>query len=195
MTHTEAFEIAAAALVAWEQSNGSGLQLSTARLQGTRANAICNAIAEALLELDYQALQRFLHLFVDKATGINLDELANDHYDEQRSGATAAVVELAFTRSVTVAELILPAGLICRTTGTTTGQAPVQFALDQSLVMGIGVTTVSGTATSVVTGPTQTAEAGAVTVVENSPQSDLTVTNADRGAERQNPPGVHRGGW
>lgn len=181
MTHTEAFEIAAAALVSWEQANGSTLQLSTVRLQGTRANAICNAIAEAMLELDYQALQRFQHLFVDTATGINLDELANDHYDEQRNGATAAVVELTFTRTNTAAELILPAGLICRTVGAN-GIAPVKFSLDLTQTMPIGTTTVTASATSVVLGDTQRAEAGAVSVIESSPQADLTVTNAERAA-------------
>lgn len=179
MTPTEAFEIAGAALVAWEQTNGSSLQLSTVRLGGTRANALCRAIAEAMLELDYQGLQRFLNHFLDKASGINLDELAHDHFDEQRDGATAAVVELTFTRTVTTSQLTLPAGMICRTPGSD-GQEPVKFALDQAQVIAAGSTTVTATATSTVLGPTQQAEAGSVTVIESSPQSDLTVTNADR---------------
>lgn len=181
MTHTEAFEIAAAALVAWEQMNGGALQLTTVRLGGTRSNAICNAIAEALLELDFQAVQRFVHLLVDKASGINLDELSNDHYDETRNGSTASVVELTFARTTTVAELVLPAGMISRTTGQA-DQDPAKFALDQAQTLAIGVSTILATATSVAAGVSQNAEAGQITVIESKPQSDLTVTNADRAA-------------
>lgn len=185
MTPTEAFEIAAAALVDWEQANGSPLQLSTVRLGG-RAHAICRAIAEAMLELDYQDLARFLAHFVDHASGINLDELAHDHFDEQRDGATAAVVELEFERITTSQERVLPAGMICRTPGSN-GLAPVKFALDATQIMGVGTSTLTATATSIVVGPTQQADVGAVSVIENSPQTDLTVTNPARAAGG-NPP-------
>ncbi|MFH1568538.1 MAG: baseplate J/gp47 family protein [Gemmatimonadota bacterium] len=175
MQHREAFEIAKAELVAW---SGGKISATVCDNPGTKAYWICNAVAGAMLELDYQQAEREMALYLDTAEGEDLSELANDRYGVQRHGATAAVVTLAMTRVSTVADLTVHAGTVVRT------DDGIKFATDFAFVMAIGDAGPTDVeATGVQTGADQNVDAASLTAFEGSrPQSDMTVTNAEAAA-------------
>lgn len=171
-THEELFEVALAELLAVNPL----LSDTVARTQGSSTNAALHAIASPGEEVAWQALERFRQQFLDTASGPGLRRLVADRYAITVKGATAAVVELLISRTVTTADLTVPAGK-----EVTDPDRSVKFRLDADVELPIGVSSATGIATSTSAGSDQTVAAAALTQwIGGAPQSDATVTNSER---------------
>lgn len=174
MIHQEAFEIFAAELNA---SSGGKIAPATTRTQGTSSYWVGQAVASCMTELSHQFEESYAGHFVDLAQGDALQELGHDHFNLQIQGATASVVECTFGRTTTTGDATFSAGSIVRTA------SGVRFTLDDDVEMAAGVSSASGTMTSVLAGADQRVEAGELTIfVTTPPAADWTVTNADDAA-------------
>lgn len=126
--------------------------------------------------VDYFAAQ-----FVDTATGDDLDALALDRFGLVRNPASAAVVTLTFTRSVSGSVSTVPAGTEVR---GSVGGVTVTYSTDADTDWAAASTTVSVLATCTVTGATGNVATGVLTTVVDAIPDEpaATVTNAERGA-------------
>jgi uncharacterized phage protein gp47/JayE len=148
--------------------------------EGSALDAITGAGAVQADEVIRVALDRFAALFVDTATGQELDDLAADRWDGlARQAASAAVGQVTIGRGAEVGAFTVDAGL--EVSATVSGET-VAFGTDEAAVFGAGDATVTVSATCSETGRAGNVAAGTVTQVVNPPVASptVTVTNAAR---------------
>jgi uncharacterized phage protein gp47/JayE len=173
-THDELYEIALAEAL----FQSAAVSEQVARAQGSTLWWELNSMAAPGAEVAYQVAERFRNSFLDTATGPGLDRLVADRYNESRQPATAAVVELTFTRITDVGDLTIPAG----TTIQTEDQS-LRFRTERELQIPDGSTVGSVRSTSTALGSDQAAAAD--TLIEFSGgvlEDGLAVTNVERSA-------------
>ncbi len=173
-THDELFEIALTEAI----FQSAALSEEVARAPGSTLWWQLNSIAAPGAEIAYEVAERFRASFLDTATGPALDRLVADRYNTTRQPATAAIVEVEFTRATSVGDLLIPAG-----TNVQTEDQTVRFATDRDLEIPSGSTVGTVRATSTALGSDQRVEAD--TLIEFSagaPEADLALTNPERSA-------------
>jgi uncharacterized phage protein gp47/JayE len=172
----ELFEVGLAEVI--DRDTADEIDEATLRLPGTSYELSLRAGAAMGAEVYFQAVDRFTGTFMDTSRQEALSRWIADRYALQRFGATAGVVTLTFTRTITVGALIIPAGTI-----VTDPDGTVQFLTDTELGLAIGVSTLSVEATSSGSGRTQRAAANVLTTFAGAlPAADLTVTNLQKAA-------------
>jgi uncharacterized phage protein gp47/JayE len=170
-THEELFEIALTEAL----FQGTGVSEQVARAQGSTLWWELNSIAAPGAEIAFEVAERFRNSFLDTATGPALDRLVTDRYNTSRQGATAAIVELEFTRATSVGDLTIPAGTTVQTEDQTT-----RFATDRDLEIPDGSTIGTVRATSTALGADQrVAEDTLIEFSGGAPEADLVVTNPE----------------
>lgn len=138
----------------------------------TGANAV---LADLVLR---QALSYFQALFVDTATGTDLDALALDRFGLERKAASAAYGYVTFTRDGTTDAEEIPAGTTLR---ATVAGVSVTFTTDSSIEIADGSSTASVRATCSTTGTSgNVAENTVTTIVDTLDDETITATNAER---------------
>lgn len=173
-THAELFEIALGEALATNPAVAEEM----ARAQGSTLWWELNSMAAPGSEVGFQAAERFRALYLDTATGVALDRLVADRYFTARQGATAAFVELTFTRATSVGDLTIPAG-----TGVQATDQTLRFETERELEIPDGFSVGTVRATSTALGSDQAAEpATLVSFVGGVIETDLAVTNASRSA-------------
>ncbi len=129
-------------------------------------------------EVAYQLAERFRSTFVDTATGPALDRLGADHFFVLRQRATAARVELEFTRASGAGALNILAG-----TGVSSLDGTVVYETDVDLEIPDTETVGSVLATSTALGADQKADEDTLTrFVGGTIEAGLVVTNNERSA-------------
>ncbi len=173
-THAELFEIALGEALAINPAVSEEM----ARASGSTLWWELNSAAAPGAEVAFQAAERWRALFLDTATGQALDRLVADRYNETRQAATAAIVELEFTRAGSVGDLTIPAG--------TTSQTPdqtVRFETDRDLEIPDGSSVGTVRATSSGLGSDQAVGEDALTELSGGAIEDgLTLTNPEKSA-------------
>jgi Baseplate J-like protein len=137
------------------------------------------AMADAAIRYSAQA---FKATFIDGAEGDELTQLVDDHLNLQRNPATAASVDLTFTRTGTAAGTML-SGFAIATVVDSSGNT-VQFTTDTAITWGTGdLGPHIITATASVVGSAGDVAAGTVTRLVDAPfDTTIAVTNADDAA-------------
>lgn len=172
----ELFEVGIAEVI--DRDVNEELDEAMLREDGTSYNLVLRGGAAMGAEIYFQAVDRFAGTFMDLARFEALSRWVADRYAIQRFGATAAVVTLTFTRSVTTSARTIAAGTVI-----TDPNGTVQFVTDIDLELAAGIASGSVEATSTASGRDQQAAAGALTVFVGAlPQADMTVTNAQAAA-------------
>lgn len=173
-SHAELYEIALTEAL----FHSAAVSEEVARARGSTLWWELNSMAAPGAEVAFEVAERFRASFLDTATGPALDRLVNDRYNTVRQAATAAIVELEFTRATSVGDLTIPAGTTVQTEDQT-----VRFATDRDLEIPDGSSIGTVRATSSALGADQRVEDS--TLIELSggaPEADLAVTNPERSA-------------
>jgi len=177
-THEELFEIALTE--ALFQSTAVSEQV--ARAQGSTLYWELNSMAAPGAEVGFEVAERFRNSFLDTATGPALDRLVSDRYNTQRQPATAAIVEVEFTRATSVGDLTIPAGTTVQTEDQT-----IRFTTDRDLEIPDGSAVGTVRATSAGLGADQRVEADTLIELSGGAIEDgLTLTNPERSAGGNN---------
>lgn len=165
----EWFERAKASMLAYNDA----LRAETIDLEGTILHTECRAIEIVGQELEWMVAELDAAAYLDAATGEALSRWGADRYGVLRSGATASVVELTFSRATGPGAVTVTAGSVVKTADGT------RFVLDAAVTLGAGVLTGTGTATSALAGVDQNVDAATITLWETAaPEAGLSVTNA-----------------
>lgn len=173
-THEELFEVGLGEALATDPS----VSETVARTPGSTLWWELNSGAAMGSEVAYQLYERLRNLFLDTATGPGLDRLGADRYFVARQDATAARVDLEFTRATSVGPLTIAAG-----TEVSSEDGTVTFSTDEDLEIPDGETVGSIRATSKALGSDQRADADTLTrIVGGTIEAGLTVTNLERSA-------------
>lgn len=163
----------------------SEMQSRDSRLTGFYSGSALDAITGmgAMLadEVIRVGVDYFAAQFVDTAVGDDLDALALDRFGLIRNAASASVVTLTFTRSVSGAVSTVPAGTEVR---GSVGGVTVTYTTDEDTDWAAASLTVSVLATCTATGTTGNVATGVLTTIVDAIPDEpaATVTNAERGA-------------
>lgn len=173
-THEELFEVGLGEALAANPA----VSEEVARAPGSTLWWELNAGAAMGAEVGYQLLERFRQSFVETSTGPGLDRVGADRYSTYRQGATAARVELEFTRATSVGLLTIPVGTEVRDANQS-----VVFATDVELPIPDGETVGTVIASSTALGVNQRAEPDTLVQFVGGPaEAGLVVTNPERSA-------------
>lgn len=147
------------------------LSLDAIRAEGSNVNALLAAMATMGEELSYAILRTGMARLLSTATGAELDRLAWDLFKLRRQDAVAATVQVAFARTSTIAEGVIPLG-------TKVAAGTSEFTTTVAVQVPAGTAGVNAEAQAAQAGSAGNVAAHQITQVRSSLFDRFTVDNA-----------------
>lgn len=157
--------------------------------EGSIIDILAGVTSSAVDEVSKLTLEEFKKTYFDTAEGVDLENLAVDHFGSTfaRPGATKSTGVVTFSRATTAAgNVTIPVGTIVKTTSSATGSAQ-RFEVTAAVIL--TSTSINASVRAMVAGVNGNVQAAAVNVVESTlTDTTVTVSNASSftgGAETQ----------